>query len=243
MLMKKKGRKLIHCLFTLALFLVVLSGVCVTAKAADLTGAGTEAEPYKITNASDWNTFADWIKNGKNADKYYQLTTDIDGIFTMVGSDANHAFQGVFDGNGKTLTVNINGSEQGVAPFHYINSATIKKVTVKGNINSSDIHVGGLVGFAKHDSTNTIDSCVVCAEITSSAADSMAGGIIGHAGKSKTTIQKCAFLGKIKAIYIGGICGWADGVSDTQLTIIKCFENGSYTDTTFFNPIFIVFSL
>jgi hypothetical protein len=212
-----------------------------------LAGDGTAESPFLITNADDWSIFASHINVGSNADKYYQLSDSFDNmtdaITETVGLRDDYPFSGTFDGNLKTLNVNINSTamgiyvnEQGVAPFHYIKNATIKRLTVEGTIASASYYTSGLVGFA--DGTNTIERCVVAATI--SLENDYAGGIVGHGLQSTTTITNTVFAGKFYGIgsgrtAIGGIWGWGDEGSSP--TLKDCLEKGSYTDISSMHPI------
>lgn len=72
-------------------------------------GRGTESAPYLISNDSQLARLAFDINNGRNLDKYYKITADIDlenAIWTPIGSiayDANKTFKGMLDGNGHTI--------------------------------------------------------------------------------------------------------------------------------------------
>ena len=211
-------------------------------KAATFSGAGNEGSPYLISNEFEWRSFAAYVNSGFNtySGKYMKLTADI-SVTEMVGSSEGNSFQGTFLGNGNTITANIistttgeGANEQGVAPFHYINNATIKDLTVAGSIASASYHTSGIVGFA--NGTNTIEGCVVTA--TLNISNNYAGGIIGHGLSSNTTIRGCVFAGTINGVdgnreNIGGIWGWS--TSGTP-TLLDCLENGTYTNIASMHP-------
>ncbi len=73
-------------------------------------GRGTEAAPYLISNDSQLARLAYDINNGRNLDKYYKITADIDlgnAIWTPIGSavyDATKSFKGTLDGNAHTIS-------------------------------------------------------------------------------------------------------------------------------------------
>jgi len=188
------------------------------------SGSGDSDSPYLIDNAADWAKFKKSIGYGFNADKCYKLTANII-VTTMVGS-SGQPFKGTFDGNGKTLTVNISSSEEGAAPFQYINGATIKNLTVGGTVSSSNKHAAGLVGFCS-GGTNTIDGCAVTANINGGNTN-YAGGIVGHGKSSKLTIQNSYYSGNISNFkYLaGGLLGWSD---DMTLNMSNCLFKGSFT--------------
>ena len=189
-----------------------------------MSGSGTTESPYIIGSTADWTKFVTYIGDGLNTDKCYKLTTNI-SITTMAGT-SGQPFKGTFDGGGKTLTFNLSGSEQGMAPFHYINGATIKNLTVSGSVSSSNKHAAGLVGFCS-GGTNTIDGCVVTANVNGGGSN-YAGGIVGHGKSSTLTIQNSYYSGTISnfSYLAGGLLGWSD---DMTINLSNCLFKGSFS--------------
>ena len=207
--------------------------------ANELPGTGTAGDPYTISNSDEWQSLASHVNNGNNfSGKYVKLTSDI-SVTTPVGyrvSDSdNKPFSGTFLGGGNTITVTLDDDgNQGLAPFCYINGATIKDLKVAGTIASSQYHTSGLVGFA--NGTNLIENCIVTA--TLNITSNYAGGIIGHGLNSNTTIRGCAFTGTINGVdvereNIGGIWGWSNSGTPT---LLNCLENGTYTNIASMHP-------
>lgn len=124
------------------------------------SGSGTEANPYQIWNADEWQLIADRVNNGTStySGKYFKLMADItieetfsDRPSKQVGHGENVNFRGTFDGNGHMMTINYvdNNDEDYSAPFRYIRNATIKNLHVAGSITKTDNrNAGGLVGVA-----------------------------------------------------------------------------------------------
>ena len=207
-----------------------------------LNGTGTEGSPYIIADADDWGTFVYNVNNGYNNynGEFVRLDANIN-ISQTIGLRDNRPFSGTFLGNGNTITASIistttgeGANEQGVAPFHYINNATIKDLTVAGSIASASYHTSGIVGFA--NGTNMIEGCVVTA--TLNISNNYAGGIIGHGQSSNTTIRGCVFAGIINGVgndreNIGGIWGWS--ASGTP-TLQNCLEVGTYINIASMHP-------
>ena len=201
------------------------------------TGSGTASDPYRISSIDQWNTFAN-ANNYKmfyDSDKHIELGADISGVTTTVGTQA-YPFQGTFNGNQKTLTVNINEtSTQGTAPFREISGATIKNLSVTGSVTGTT-HAAALVGFSR-SGTNTIEDCNVSANVTVNTGNNKhCGGLVGHAVKSTLTIRNCIYSGTINngGNYAGGLQGWSDG---STLTIENSLFSGSYTGSGLFHPI------
>ena len=205
---------------------------------AQISGHGTLMFPYHISNTHQWNIFAYYVNNGINnySGKYVELYNNIT-ITMMVGSSEDNSFQGIFNGDGCTLTANLtntSSSYQGVAPFRYINCATIKNLTVAGTISSNSYHTSGLVGFAY--GSNQIDNCIVTA--TLNLSNNYAGGLLGHGLTSWVNFNNCAFTGTVNGVdktrnYFGAIWGWS---TDGHPILNNCLENGTYNDIGHRNP-------
>ena len=82
------------------------------------SGSGTATDPYLIQNATDWNNLADHVAEGNNCAGMYFLMTDnigttADPITKAIGKQATGSdnagrkrFDGIFDGDNHTLTIN-----------------------------------------------------------------------------------------------------------------------------------------
>lgn len=218
--------------------------------AQNISGTGTQEDPYLITSAEDWNLFAKSVEGGIDySKKYVKLTNDIT-ISTMVGvcdESGDRPFSGIFDGDNHTLTANItstatddNKNNQGVAPFHLIKQATIQNLIVAGNITSASKYAAGLVGWIDGKSKDSnIKDCIVKATITTSA--DFAGGFVGnicYSDRNYLYFTNSVFAGHIKntssddSRRAGGFCGYGYGDSYFE----NCLENGSYTNITYMNP-------
>ena len=218
--------------------------------AQSLSGSGTATDPYVINNANDWATFATAVNNGTSYDGQYVKLSDSfnnssSAVTDIVGvngdNNANKSFKGTFDGNNKTLHVNITDTEaQGTAPFRNISEATIRNLTVTGSVTGTT-HAAGLVGFTR-EGTNTIENCVVNVNVSvpATSGDRHMGGVLGHGVKATVVIRNTVFSGTMSnsGNYAGGFQGWCDG---NTLTIENCLFKGSYTGTASngFHPIAI----
>ena len=60
-----------------------------------------------------------------------------------------HLFKGMFDGNGHTINVNLNGGGEALALFHVIDGATIQNVKVTGTITSSNHRPATFAAFVE----------------------------------------------------------------------------------------------
>ena len=196
------------------------------------SGYGTSSEPYLIQSASDWNTLATNVNNGTTySGVYFKQTANIT-VSNIVGSYTSKAFSGTYDGDGHTITADINStSTSGAALFAYINGATIKNFTVTGEVRGG-IHCSAVVGGAAGE--NTISNIKATAAVTCSSTH--CGGILGHGLTSATTLEGCVFAGSISATsYVGALWGWSD--SGCAPTIKDCLEACTSYTTTNFNPV------
>ena len=213
------------------------------------SGDGSAEHPYTIYEANGWNAFCDALQDNDTWNHFSGKTVKLgDNIsVTQSAGGEGHEFMGTFDGDGKTLTVNITDTEnQGTAPFRFISNATIRNLHVTGSVTGT-AHAAGLVGKASAG-TILIENCLVEANVNSTVDDTNGnrhcGGIVGHGygGNSPVnlTLRNCVYTGTITCDknYIGGLQGWSDG---NTLTLENCLFAGNYqgtaTGTAAFHPI------
>ena len=111
-------------------------------------GSGTSSDPYLIKGLADWEALASGSAEQTYSGVYFRQTADISGASVMVGTGTK-PFAGTYDGDGHTLSVNLNSDEAFTAPFRYICGATIRHLRVTGTVRGK-LHTAGLVGaFAK----------------------------------------------------------------------------------------------
>ena len=156
-----------------------------------LTGTGTKDDPSLISSVEDWESLQYMTEQMKTGGKYYRLANDITVTETIGTSDRR--FEGHFDGNGKTLTINYvnDNNDLRLAPFSYINNATIENLIVDGTITGTSNQTAGLVGENK--GTSYIDNCLVKASIE---GGEYIGGFVVKAADT-LTIKNSMFEGKI----------------------------------------------
>ena len=176
-----------------------------------------------ISSQEEWNAFASNVTNGTTYQgKIVKLAADIT-VTTMAGSSESNSFRGTFDGCGHTLSLNISATTNVVAPFQYINGATIRNLTIGGSINNSGKQNGGVAGFSY--GSVIISNCVVSASISSGFnGDSSNGGFIADIKSGSVTFDNCAFTGKLlgtKATCFGGFVGWRSN-ANSQIVFNHC---------------------
>lgn len=202
-------------LFTFVLLCMVTQGVW-----AQWTGSGTEADPYQISTADDWNTLCTYVNNGSSTynGKHFLMTRDI-SVSRMVGTRSSegtfNVFQGTFDGGGHTLTVNYTTDAEFCGPFCFTYGATIKNLRTAGTINTSNTYAGGVVG---RNGTASLTLTNVTSSVTINSTHSgktYLGGLVGYAIQARLT--GCAFTGSLKgtnSTHCGGLLGYKTYESD-----------------------------
>lgn len=162
-----------------------------------LSGQGTEEQPYIISNNDDWNIFVTNVNKGNNfSGKFIKLTGNIT-VTTMAG-DANHTFNGTFDGDNKTMTLDITSTSSSisyVSPFRYVSGATFKKLNIAGQITSNGQNNSSLIGMISSNDV-TIQNCTSTVQITCNRSDSYSGGFVGYTNRA-VTFDHCVFAGKL----------------------------------------------
>ena len=209
-------------------------------------GNGSQNSPYLIGSTESWNYFCDALQDNNTwnhfSGKYVKLGANIS--ITQSAGSAGHEFMGTFDGDGKTLTVDITETTtQGTAPFREIKGATIQNLVVTGSVVGTT-HAAGLVGFARGDNANTVNTitnCKVATNVTvttpNSAGNYHCGGVVGHAFHCTLNMSNTVYCGNITNSgnnYVGGLQGWSDG---NTINFSHCLFAGSYSGTASFHPV------
>ena len=180
-----------------------------------LAGEGTQGNPWQISTLADFLAFAYYVNDDHNMKgEYVKLMDNIKTVTTPVGYydasiNVKKQFIGDFDGNGKTVTVNINQTaKKSCGLFGAVaEGANIHDVTVEGTVNSTFDDAAGVCGLVNANNGVKITNCVNKANVTSTS--SYIGGIAGWVdSKSNFAIDNCSNEGNIKgARSVGGICG------------------------------------
>lgn len=158
---------------------------------------------YQIGNAAQWKQFASIINNGSNAAANAKMTADINlgNDKTMVGTNSSY-YQGVFDGQGHTITINFEVTENYLGLFRYISGATIKNLHATGTISTSYYgFAGGIVGVAS--GACVIQNCQSSVNIQSTIVDGegILGGFVACTAPENSgatlNINDCLFNGSM----------------------------------------------
>ncbi|MDO4518081.1 MAG: hypothetical protein Q4B78_02605, partial [Bacillota bacterium] len=182
-----------------------------------MEGDGTEASPYLITSEEDFQAME---AEGKS----YKLKNDI----TVKTPYANE-FKGNFDGNGKTVTVEIADTVANVGLFRKVGeSAVISNLTLVGSVSvtGNRSYIGALVGYVNGGSGTVLFENIKN-NVTVNGYKSV-GGIAGYVTNGKVYFKKCANVGNITGgnMQIGGIAG---GLNSGEQYFSNCYNTGNIT--------------
>lgn len=200
--------------------------------AVTLAGSGSEDDPYQIGSAKDFAAIT-W----QNSSGYFKLTDNI-----TVTKPCDATFKGTFDGDGHTVTLQLDVTSGNAGLFAKTGSgAVIKNVIVDATVTSSVYSytsqyygVAGLVGYV--DGKTTIDHCGVTGTVkgtsTSSSYAAYIGGLIGVISDKceitnsyvSATVENA---NKNKDSYTGGFLGRTSGTY--TLSVTDCYASGDVT--------------
>lgn len=212
----------------------LLALLCLTISGAwAITGSGTSDNPYLIGGLNDWNTFASKIESGETT-ACAKLTANIEGVSTMAGATNSTAYAGTFDGDGYSITLNINTTQEAAGLFRYAKGATIKNLNLKGTITSTSKYIGSFVGELLSGSAFCFQTICSSVAITSSlSGDLTSGGIVGCNRNSNVTITDCLFTGSITGSNGGNMCGGIVGYgSSSGVIMTRVIQAGTFNITT-----------
>ncbi len=188
------------------------------------SGKGTSDEPYMITTAEHLTLLADLVNadtypNPVWANKYYQLSADIDlsdygkgaefnsgNGWIPIGGRLSNRFYGNFDGNGKNITglyMSTNAIKNFFGLFGIVDGGIIQNLgVVDVNITGDFYYVGGVAGYV---GGGGITNCYTTGVIT---GYSYVGGIAGHVN-SNGSVTECYSKNIVNGNdQVGGIVGY-----------------------------------
>jgi hypothetical protein len=215
-------------------------------------GEGTEASPYLISDAADWNNFAKLVNEEfgyRFEGCWFALDNDIDFLdgsiaFTMVGKgdhgnekfDATDSvnytlFAGIFDGRNHSISglgdVNCYGLFSNTS-----SNAVVKNLYLKNCIIRGRNRTGGIVGINRGKISNchvTEDVYVFSTDFLSSGGFS-GNGYWSHGGiagmNAGGTIEGCSSAATVWAIHMG-IKQFGGIVGYNSGSVNHCFYYGS----------------
>ena len=187
---------------------------------------------YQIADEDDWCSLDYYIQNTTNCKA--KLTADIgtaEAPVTTMLTVEDHHFNGVIDGDGHTLTVNLTGTGM-AAPFLYAGNATFVNLNVAGTIRATNegAFSGGIVALLLGNQNFVSCRSSVNIDCPNNAC---AGGFVGYAATGSghdITFRDCLFDGVISGQikYSAGFVGYHHTEwPTTTLTLTNCLTNGT----------------
>lgn len=195
---------------------------------------------YEISNAGQLLWFADKVNGGDYAIDG-KLVNDIDVSAAKrigIGADANRAYKGVFDGNGKTISnLSVTASDRNGVLFGVVDGGTVKNFTVKGEIvisapgSANELmnveNIGGAVGSAKGKAT--IENIISYVNINDNGRianhqNRWIGGIVGALDNS--TVKNCSYYGTVE-MQIARVTAGIVGSAVSSSTVTDCTNYGN----------------
>ena len=154
-----------------------------------LAGSGTAADPYQINDYDELVQFAE-IVNGGRSDVCAELLADIDAAghrdWNPIGFDLNSSFDGVFNGNGHTIS-NLSNEDLSKYPKYAglvgcmfgggVRDLNLENVNLRGTN-----FTGGVVGYI--------------------------GGWVYPSGPVSGTVENCRVSGTVRGACVGGVAGY-----------------------------------
>lgn len=206
---------------------------------------------YEINSAERLITFSELVNSGKTAlngmvtEDIEITSTDAENapVWKTIGT-SEHAYNGIFDGNGKKITLTLTNTGEGafdsMALFGHVNNAHISNVITTGVITTSQKFSGGIIGSSVGNCT--IERCGSDIEIIyTPGGDATAGGMIGLLSSGTVTMKDCYYTGTMKSgtegetiTGQGGLVGWKSGTLNASSCYINVVFNGEMTDDEYF---------
>ena len=186
-----------------------------------------EEGAYEIGSTNDMLWFQAQVTGARNTTINGVVTADFEmgSDFCGVGT-SSYPYEGTFDGQGHTITINIESSYNAAGLFAYAGAATIENVNTKGTITTTAgyLGTGGIVGQTSKKGL-VVENCVSNVDINGAK---YLGGILGK-GYGET-IKNCKNYGNISGTgqYVAGILGSA-AAGDV---IDGCVNYGNVTNTS-----------
>ena len=193
---------------------------------------------YHISTAEQLVSFAKTVNNG-NTEIDAKLINNIDLTeyeWIPIGT-AENMYSGIFDGNGKSITVQFSYSggyedeKENYSLFGFINGAKICNLTVKGSINVRGAYATGLVSQVYGNVS--IENCISDVDITPRGMMAYASGLVGRV-EGCLNIIDCGFTGSMsnpgQAFNSSGLV--SDAQNTAEVYISNSFVAADFSDYT-----------
>lgn len=180
-----------------------------------------------LSSPKDIETYAGYVNSGMMLNARLAKDIDYTGHMTFMGTSQNN-FMGNFDGQGHTITVGYETTDEWQCLFPYF-AGTVKNLVVKGDIKTAHPHEAGLIG---RSFGGYVQNCVSQVNITSTLGEqknAAYGGFICDHASAYLYMDNCIYMGTIsapEAENAGGLVGWSSG----RTTLTACVMAGNIAD-------------
>ena len=168
-----------------------------------LSGAGSETDPYLITNATEFVSLSKGTDTYKG--KFFKQTEDfrvstnvLDEVRPGKETEGSY-FDGTYDGDGYTITVSNKGNNR--TSLFYGISNIVKNLNVAGSVQIADNSYGVFARNIKYPAV--IDNCNISANVTITGNVNINFGVYAYywenIDRKKASIKNSAFTGTITA--------------------------------------------
>ena len=190
-----------------------------------------------IESDQDWEALAQAVNEFGYNDYYLiRLTNDISAKCTVGTLD--NPFNGTIDGCGHTINLEIPDTNNVIAPFIAIKSATFTRLNVTGTYNNSQaIAISGFAAVVMDElNLNSCRSSIIATNTTKPQKTTVYSGFVS-ASTGKTKMNNCLFDGKLQAPDIRAVCGFI-AISTGSSQINNCLMTGTLQGNTLKSGVF-----
>ena len=230
-------KKRVLSLLLAVVMLWSLLPTAVFAANGELSGSGTEDDPYQIADAADLLAFATKVNDESETTACAVLTNNIDLAgeeWTPIGTYAA-SYEGTFDGcrftvSSLRITAGESWETETVGFFGYVGGAAIKNLKVAGSITvTADCEaypfVGGIAAYVFSDSSFENCKSAVNITVTSAINGNGVGGIVGMIESEDASFTRCTNWGDISLDGSDSMgCGGIVGYSSSAIEMNYCYN-------------------
>lgn len=219
-----------------------------TQASGSLSGSGTsESDPYLISNAADLKKFIDMVNSNAQSGTYFKLNADLTintATWTPIGRGDLLTFNGIFDGNNKTIRGQLKAGSNPPSSFGFfghIYNGTVTNLKMAADVtysesnSSAEVNVGSIAGRCTNGS---ITSCTNSGRIDGGKYTGNnnyltdTGGIVGNTYSG--SVSNCTNSGDVEGTDCDETASYSQtggiiGAAGSSATLTNCTNNGTVT--------------
>lgn len=143
----------------------------------------------------------------------------------IVGFNNGSITNSINSGNIISESITSYGYAAGIVGYNTA-LGTIHKSSNTGNVTSSKIYIGGIVGFAEANGVTSVKECYNTGKINGKM---YVGGVIGY---NQITVENCYNIGEVCGNRnVGGVAGYSVSRNKTISSLINCYNAGNISYT------------